>query len=374
MKKLKIALFHPWLKSRGGAERVVLEILNNKKHNIDVYTWVYDKERTFDEFKNYNVHVLAPKFAQKFSRNFLSRGIFLLFSIFSKIDLKKYDLFLISSSGVGEFITFRNYKPGKTFAYIHTILRAAHKDEIGWNLKYRFKNIFSRSIYLGLVYFYKIFEKLAWKRIDVAIFNSELSLKRAKDHNLLENKKFFIVYPPVNLEKYKKMETKKGDYFLYVSRFNENKRQDKLVEAWRDINHKLILAGAVENKEYFNKVVDLAAKIKNIQIKTNLSEKELSEIYANCRGVVFTAYKEDFGIVPFEALALGKHLITSSDGGYAHLIKKYPQAILVSEEQLFNPKILSEIIESLENIKTERISLKETSNKQFKKNISKIIC
>ena len=38
-KQKKIALFHPWLKSRGGAERVVLEILKSNK-NIDLYTWV----------------------------------------------------------------------------------------------------------------------------------------------------------------------------------------------------------------------------------------------------------------------------------------------------------------------------------------------
>ena len=48
-KKLKIAVFHPWLKSRGGAERVVLEFMKNSQFEIDLYTWVYREEDTFDD-------------------------------------------------------------------------------------------------------------------------------------------------------------------------------------------------------------------------------------------------------------------------------------------------------------------------------------
>jgi len=40
------------------------------------------------------------------------RGMFLPMSLFGKIPLEKYDKFLISTSGVGEFISFRNYKEG----------------------------------------------------------------------------------------------------------------------------------------------------------------------------------------------------------------------------------------------------------------------
>ena len=37
-KKLKIAIFHPWVKSRGGAEKTVLELLKNLKDS-ELYTY-----------------------------------------------------------------------------------------------------------------------------------------------------------------------------------------------------------------------------------------------------------------------------------------------------------------------------------------------
>ncbi|GAH04838.1 unnamed protein product, partial [marine sediment metagenome] len=218
--KKRIALFHPWIKSKGGAERVVLELLKNKKYDIDVYTWVYDEKETFEDFKKFNINMIAPEIARKFSRFYLLRGLFFPVSLFSKIPLKKYDLFFISTSGLAELITLRNYKKGKTFAYVHSILRASYKDDIKWNLKYRYKKPFLRSLYLIATKIYRVLEKIAWKKIDVAIFNSELSVERAKNHNLLGNKKINIVYPPVNVHKLKKVKTKNKNYFLYISRFN----------------------------------------------------------------------------------------------------------------------------------------------------------
>ena len=207
----KIALFHPWIKSRGGAEKVVLEFLKSRKYNIDLYTWVYDKENTFEEFKNFHINIIAPKIAKKIARFYVLRGLFLPLSFFSKIPLNKYDLFLISTSGVAELITFRNHKPKKTFAYVYTPLRAATQEIVKWNLKNRYNNLFSKLIYLSAVRLYRILEKIAWKKIDFAMFISELSLERAKKRGLLKNKKIKIIYPPVDVEKFSKLKTRKGD-------------------------------------------------------------------------------------------------------------------------------------------------------------------
>ena len=92
---MRIALFHPWIKSKGGAEKVILEFLKNTKHKTDVYTWIYDKENTFEEFKNFNIKIISPRFMQKLARTHFLRGLFLPISFFSKINLKKYDRFLI---------------------------------------------------------------------------------------------------------------------------------------------------------------------------------------------------------------------------------------------------------------------------------------
>jgi hypothetical protein len=58
-RKLKIALFYPWIKSRGGAEKVLLEIMKIKDFEFDLYTWVYDDKNSFEEFKNLKINVLG---------------------------------------------------------------------------------------------------------------------------------------------------------------------------------------------------------------------------------------------------------------------------------------------------------------------------
>ncbi|MCL5730037.1 MAG: glycosyltransferase [Candidatus Pacearchaeota archaeon] len=361
----KIALFHPWIKSKGGAERVILELLKKSRHNIDIYTWAYDRENTFPEFGDYKINVILPKIGKKLSRYYIIRGLFLPLSLFKKIPLYKYDKFLISTSGVAEFLTFRNYKKGNTYAYVHTPLREATEKIVKWNLSNREDmNLLKKSVYLLAVKIYRIFEKLAWKRLDIIIFNSELSKSRAEERGLIINKESHIVYPPINFSEFGNGKDKK--YFIYVSRLNPPKRQDVLIEAWKifsknNKNYKLIIVGAPENKRYHQKLLDSSKSIKSIKIKTHVSQKELNRLYGNCTAGLFLGYQEDFGIVPLEILSSGKPLIAVDEGGYIKLIKNHPHFHPIKEKH--NQK---EMINEIAN------GLKSFLNKKFPKKVEKI--
>jgi glycosyltransferase involved in cell wall biosynthesis len=380
-KKLKIALFYPWIKSRGGAEKVLLEIMKIEDFKSDLYTWVYDEKNSFEEFKDLKINVLGPKIFKRISKMKLLRGLFLLFSFFSKIPLEKYDYFLIYTSGTGEFITFRNYKKGKTIGYVNTILRDAYPEIVKWNIKNRYNNIFTRAIYLLFVKIYRIFEKISWKRIDYPIFISEEGLKRARKQGLLKNKKAKVIYPPVDLIKFLKLPLNKGDFFLYVSRFNNPKRQDLLIKAWIKFskeypNEKLVLSGGLENKKYFNYLKSLSRDTKSIEIRGGLDNKQLLKLYEKSKAVIFIPFVEDFGIVPFEGLAAGKPVIAVDKGGYVELIKNIPQYYPIEENE--NEEILIEnIVKALGGFmvtktKTKRIDVKEIGTQIFKKNISEV--
>jgi glycosyltransferase involved in cell wall biosynthesis len=361
----KIALFHPWIKSKGGAEKVVLELMEKSKHKINLYTWIYDRENTFDEFKNFNIKVVAPKFGAKLSRLHLLRGLFFPISLFSKIPLQNYDLFLISTSGVGEFITFRNKLKGKTLAYVHTPLRYANKNLSKWEK--RNKTFIKKMIYSLAIKIYRFLEKHSWKNLDMVIFNSELSRERAKESNILKKKENFIVYPPFDASRFENLKKGKNEnMFLYWSRLNPPKRQDLLIRAWKGFvkknpKYKLCIVGDIDNKDYFEKLKKLQSETKNIEIKTNVPNKELDNIFANSIAGLFLGYEEDFGIIPFEILASGKPLIAVNKGGYVKLIKDHPNFYKIDEKQ-DSKKMVKEIEKSLDNF----VKTKQTSKTKYK--------
>ena len=379
MKKQKIALFHPWLKSKGGAEKVVLGILKSKKYNIDIYTWVYDKENTFKEFQKFKINVIGPKISKKLSRLHILRGLFLPISIFSKIPLEKYDKFLISTSGVGEFITFKNYKKGKTYAYIHTPLREASDEIVEWNLKNRHNNFLKKQIYLTAVKIYKIFEKKAWKKLDVIIFNSELSKSRAEEHKLIRKQKTHIIYPPINFPQFERLKTRIGKHFVYISRLNPPKRQDLLIEAWKKFSkknkgYKLILIGTPDNKNYYKKLLMLSKDDNSIEIKSNVKNKELGDLLRSSKAGIFLGYQEDFGIVPLEILAAGKPLLAIDEGGYVNVIKNHPLFHKIKEKHS-RKEMVNEIVKELENFvkKKQKKTTKQIKIKDFVTEIDKIL-
>jgi len=380
MKKQKVALFHPWLKSRGGAEKVVLELLEKSKHQYDVYTWAYDKDNTFPGFKKYNIHVLMPNFAKKLAKLHMLRGIFFPLSFFRKIPLKNYDKFLISSSGLAEFITFRSRKKGNTYAYVHTPLREANKKIVKWNLNNRHKGKpIQKTFYLLAVKFYRIFEKLAWKKLDVVIFNSELSKKRAKEHNLLKSQSIHIIYPPIDFSRFEKIKKRNSNTFVYISRLNPPKRQDLLIEAWKKFSiknkgYKLILVGNPDNKKYYEKLKQLSNGDKSIEIKSNVSNKELEELLGKAKAGFFLGYQEDFGIVPLEVLAANKPLLAVDEGGYVDVIKNHALFHKIKEKH-DKAQMVNEIAKQLENFINKK-PLKKTmkiEKKDFIKEIDGVL-
>jgi glycosyltransferase involved in cell wall biosynthesis len=168
---------------------------------------------------------------------------------------------------------------------------------------------------------------------------------------------------------------------LYVSRINKPKRQDVLIKAWKNFSEnypeeKLIIAGSDENKKFLDEIKNLAENSKNISIKTDLNENELLELYSNCKAVIFVPFLEDFGIVPFEAMALGKPLIAVEKGGYSRLIEKfdyYKIKELYSEKEMIKEinLVLEEFMKSKK--KTRKIQSIGNNTQNFIKKIEEAL-
>ena len=123
----------------------------------------------------------------------------------------------------------------------------------------------------------------------------------------------------------------------------------------------MVIAGNLENKKYYQEIKKLSEGFNNIEIKTNLNNSDFLKLYEESKAVLFIPFMEDFGIVPFEALSLGKPLIAVDKGGYYDLIKKIPQYYPIKELYSEN-KMINEINLVLESFLKSKIKPKKINN------------
>ena len=270
---MKILLLHSSLQSKTGGNRLVYEYYKRSKNKIKILIWYYNKSKTFDFDEKDIVKIYNEKFDRIF-RGFLLKGFFTLLNTLRKFYIDDFDLLLISTGGIVELILANQDFNIPKVAYAHTVLRAAHKHGIYWNLKYRFNKL-SASLYKAAINTYNYLEKKSWKKIDYAIFNSELSRKRAFDKKLIDKEKTDVIYPGADLHGF--YNENPEDYFLYVARIGLSKRQDILIKAFARLikeypNYKLYLvAGSLGNRKYYSKILKLIKEIKNLE-KINLEK------------------------------------------------------------------------------------------------------
>ncbi len=128
-----------------------------------------------------------------------------------------------------------------------------------------------------------------------------------------------VVYPPVDTSRFRFERI--GDFWLSVTRLYPEKRIELQLEAFRNLPEaKLTIVGGYAPGDRAEEYVRSLHPPPNVTFLGRIPREDLVDLYARCRGLVASAVDEDFGITPVEAMASGKCVVATDEGGYRETV------------------------------------------------------
>jgi glycosyltransferase involved in cell wall biosynthesis len=342
---MRIAIFHDYIGTIGGGEKLVLTLA--RALNADIITTDIDKDSIKKmEFEDITIISLGntikfPPLKQ------ISASI-----KFALCDCSnKYDFFIFS----GNWAPFAAKRHKPNLYYCHTPVRAFYDLYDSFLQRQPF---YIKPLFILWVAFHRPISEYYIKNIEKIIVNSKNTLFRI---NKYIHRDAEIIYPPIDTSKYKFGSS--GDFWLSVNRLYPEKRIELQIDAFRLIPEEMliIIGGYAEGDHAMKYVEKIKNNLpKNVEIRRSISEKDLIDLYANCKGLITTAMDEDFGMTPVEAMASGKPVIAVNEGGYLESIIDRKTGILVE------PKI-ENIMNAVKIISTNPEKYRKICEQQAKK-------
>ena len=357
MKNSKIAIIHDWYQDKGGAENVISSLLNLYP-DADFFALVdfFDDQQRKEVLNGKKVtysFIQKLPFAKKIFRHYL----FLFPLAIERLDLREYDLVISSSHAVAKGVMTGpeqlhiciNYSPMRYAWDMYFTYREEHNLK---GIKEKLLSYFLHKI--------RIWDVSTTNRVDHYIANSHYIARRIKK---VYGKDSTVIYPPVDVEKFKLNENKE-DFYLTASRMVPYKKIDLIVEAFSQTDKKLIVIGTGPDME---KIRSFAGK--NVEFLGFAPDDVLLDHMQRAKGFVFAA-EEDFGIVPVEAQACGTPVICLGKGGTKETVIDGVTGIHFQEQTVAE---LLKAIEKFEQTTFHPIQIREHALKFSKERFEKEI-
>jgi glycosyltransferase involved in cell wall biosynthesis len=125
-----------------------------------------------------------------------------------------------------------------------------------------------------------------------------------------------VLYPPPKLDRlYHSGDF--GDYIFSIGRLDPLKRFDLLIRAMKHTETpvRCRIAGTGPERETLQNLIDRLGLTARVELLGWVENKDVIEHYANCLGVYYAPYDEDYGYVTVEAFKAAKPMISTSDAG-----------------------------------------------------------
>lgn len=321
---MRIAIVHDDLVQWGGAERVLLGICEIFP-DAPIFTSVYDSDNLTLKQHFVNKKIITS-FLQKIPgwKN-LYKALLPLYPIaFEQFNFDDFDLVISNTTRFAKCIIT---KPKTVhICYCHTPPRFL------WHL--------SGELHLKielLLSELRIYDQISSRRVDYFLAGSENAKRRIKKVYNVDSK---VVYPFVDLARFKNVETFDGGYFLILGRPNKYKRADLARQACKRLGVELKI------------------------ISGGLDDEIVVKIIAGCSALIIPG-EEDFGLVSLEAQALGKPVVAYGAGGNLETVVDNTTGILFKKQTV---ESLAEALSQINNVKFDPAKCKANAER-FSKSI-----
>lgn len=363
LKGKKVAIVTDWLTTYGGAEKVV-KTLHEIFPEAPILTSQYSK-KDIDWFDDCDVRTGWLNIFPAKLRKFLGplRVIY-----FSNLKLGEFDVIISSCIAESKGIKTREDQ-------LHISYLQGPPTQYYWGMYDDYVKNPGFGKLNGIVrFFFKLLVKplrendyQLSKRPDYIIANSTYSAKEVETYY---HRQAAVVFPPVDVDKFRPS-TETSDFYISTSRQVNWKRLDLAVEAFRDLDAKLILVGG--GAEY-DKLVALAAGSANIEFVPTINDsKELAQLVSKAKAFIFPSL-EPFGIAPIEALSAGIPVIAYKKGGVLDYVIENKNGVFFPEQTAESLKKAVLLFEKKRfNKKEVSATAKSFSKDNFKKTIEQFI-
>lgn len=294
---MKVAIVHDSLVEFGGAERVLLALLELFP-DAHVYTGYADKifvKTFFPDLDWFRVH---PSWA---TGTIIAKhgSLFQCFSplVWRSFNLERYDVVIsVTSYFASNMVLVRHP------VHIQYIL-SLPKNLYGLDPAFWLQNILP---YGPIVSYF--FHKALLSTPHVVTDSEHIKKVLHECTGVLST----VIYPPVHVPS-RQPSRKNIRYYIYISRIDRAKSLEIAIKACTRLKLHLKIVGTTNEPKYEEYLRSFAGP--TVEFLGFLSDEEIHKLYQGAIAFIFSAKNEDFGIAPIEAMAHGVPVIAYYGGG-----------------------------------------------------------
>ncbi len=333
---MRVALIHDYLTQFGGAERVLLALMELFP-DAPVFTLLYSRNGMRMSIDEERVRV---SFLQRMpgSRKYHRFFPMLMPLAVEQFDLRGFDVVLSDSHSFGKGIL--RDPESMHVCYCFTPTRYVWDDSHRYVREFS-SNVFFRKTASAALSYIRLWDYYAAQRVDYFFTISSFVKRRIQKYY---GRQAEVVMPPVDVNKYT-LSVKDDGYFLVVARLVPYKRVDLAIDACESLGVPLKIVGTGPEEKLLKKRAG-----KWVEFCGFVSQDRLVELYRRSKALLFPQ-EEDFGITLLEAASCGKPVVAYRAGGAMETVVEGKTGLFFDKQEKDS---LIRAVEVFENLDWDR--------------------